>query len=362
MNETSQSLVCLMGAAMGNPVAKGFPDVVDWEALLRLADRHHVAAVAYDGVQAMGLEMSKEERLKWIGCVMLTESRYRKYEGAVSRLAAFYRRHGIRMMVLKGYGLGMEWPQPSHRAMGDIDIFVWRESDEEMRCCQKEADALLESEMGVKVDFTHEHHSVFLFEGFTVENHYDFINVTDLRSSKPIEEHLKRLVSHGVREAHVSGMQIWLPPVEFNAAFLIRHLGRHFSGSEITLRQLLDWALFVRRYHDAIDWASLEQFCVETGLVDFARCANSICVRELCFNEEIFHSFLSSDDRLIGRIANDIMEPEFSPKVPKGRLPFAFYRLRRFFANGWKRRITYTESSLQAFFSIGMSHLRHGDF
>lgn len=42
-------------------------------------------------------------------------------------------------------------------------------------------------EHGFKVDNSHHHHTVFQWQGFTVENHYDFVNVHVHESSRELE-------------------------------------------------------------------------------------------------------------------------------------------------------------------------------
>ena len=126
--------------------------------------------------------------LRWIGEVMQGyESQYVLYRKAVADLAAWYHAHGYRMMVLKGLACGMNWPKPEHRPYGDIDIYLFRQ--------YKEADAVLASEFGIKIDNSHHHHTVFRWQGFTVENHYDFVNVNVHRSSRELETILKKIAN-----------------------------------------------------------------------------------------------------------------------------------------------------------------------
>ena len=43
----------------------------------------------------------------------------------MSSLARFYNENGYRMMLLKGYACGLNWPNPKHRPYGDIDIWLF---------------------------------------------------------------------------------------------------------------------------------------------------------------------------------------------------------------------------------------------
>lgn len=45
----------------------------------------------------------------------------------------------------------------------------------------------------IKIDTSHHHHTVFEWEGFTVENHYDFLNVHHHKSNVEMERIFKSL-------------------------------------------------------------------------------------------------------------------------------------------------------------------------
>ena len=87
------------------------------------------------------------------------------------------------MMVLKGYGLSLNYPIPSHRPCGDVDIWNFGE--------YRRADKVLHDKLGITVDNSHHHHTTFTFQDQFFENHYDFINVHSHPSSKVVEAKLK---------------------------------------------------------------------------------------------------------------------------------------------------------------------------
>lgn len=359
MDSAAQQLLAIVRHTLWHDTPALATEDTDWNALFALADRQHIGALAANGIGDM--TPPPEARLKAKGYRLLSENLYRHHEHSIADIAAALRREGIGMMLLKGIGLSLLWPVPNHRAVGDIDIFTFRINDKGLVCCQSEADDIISKSFGIVADNSHEHHSILQINGIVVENHYDFINAVDLRSSRDIERYLKQLVSHDMKTATICGERIFLPPPVFNAVYLIRHIGRHFSGSRINLRQVLDWAFFVRAFHNDIDWNSTAGYWQKIGLLPFAQCINSICIAHLGFPPDIFHGIVSTDRHLTERIVDDIMQPEFTTTPPDGHIASAFFRLRRFLANGWKRQITYKESSPRAFFSLAISHLRRGD-
>lgn len=338
-----------------------------WHALFEAANTQGVAAFIWDAMEpainAGKLAMPKELMLQWAGLSMGYEQRYLKYTLSIGKLASLLATEGIKMMILKGYAASLDWPVPAHRPSGDIDIWNFGE--------QQRADALVASKGG-KVDDSHHHHTVFHIGGFMVENHYDFINVYAHRSSAQIEKKLKELARADAATAEVpcctdgSRMaKVYLPPVQFNALFLIVHLAAHFGGEEIHLRQVLDWAFFVKKYGSQIDWAELQADCRHWNKIQLLDSINAICADYLGFGAADFPvSWRGTRDEAAGsalakRVLGEILEPEFKEPVPHGAgllKSFAF-RWRRWRANSWKNRMVYPEGELATFLRQVWSHL-----
>lgn len=135
--------------------ADALPPIVDWSKLKELAEQQGLSAVVLDGIEKLpeGQRPPKIFLLEWIGETLQGyEYRYELYCRAIAELAAFYNSHGYKMMVLKGYACSLDWTMPSHRPCGDIDIWLFGK--------QKEADATITKEKGIKIDKSHHHHTV----------------------------------------------------------------------------------------------------------------------------------------------------------------------------------------------------------
>jgi len=354
----TDTLLRLLRAAMGYGAVL-VPDGVDWNKVLRLAGCQHLTAVAYDGLRALGISLNDAElSARWAGEVWIVEQGYHRHLQEISLLTSLLTSKGLSLTLLKGVGVGMNYPVPQHRGVGDIDFYVWKGPDHS--CCLEESNVAIAQALHIEADYSHAHHTTFTHNGILLENHYDFIGVNDLRSSRWIEAELKSLMQQGgMRRANLfHDVSVWLPPVDFDVAFLSRHSARHFSGSGINLRQLLDWALYVKNHYEEVDWASTINRWERIGMVQFMRCINSICIDWLGFDEHLFQGIVSVDKDLTFRVLMDAIHPVFADTAP--RAGSMGYRLRRFAHNGWKRRITYHEGTLEAFFSIAMGKfIRH---
>lgn len=363
MTQTDQTFLSLIKCAVQD-VHHEYINLsqVCWNDIIKLSFAQAIPSLVVDGLQSYlsahsECKLSEHEtvhdkmrRMQWFGQMMNCERIYTRHEKAMADLARLYERKSIRMMVLKGYGLSLDWPVPSHRPVGDLDIYNfgrWRE-----------ADALVSKTCGIKIDDGHEHHTVFNFDGVPVENHYDFINTKAHRDAPAIEARLKQLAEKNYREIDVQGTKIYLPSADFNAIFLMRHMGQHFAGEHLNLRQVLDWGFFVRAHFHEVDWGSAIDFLKEIGLHTFFCQINAICVDYLGFSRDIFPS-IDKNENLEKRILSDILHPEFAEEKPlSGFIPILSFKRRRWWHNRWKHPLVYKEWLLPMFLTLLWSHLK----
>ncbi len=368
--ESKDALLQLVRLGIGTSKDAKISKDIDWEPVEALAERQGTLGIMYDAVQELkGSRSSSQENLpplttwlRWMGKVMQGyEQRYALYRKAVADLAAWYHAHGYRMMVLKGLACGMDWPRPEHRPYGDIDIYLFgkqSEADEEMVSSFRFQDP------SFKIDNSHHHHTVFEWNGFTVENHYDFLNVHHHKSNVELEAILKSLAhtdSTCFRHTDsTDNTDICLPPANLHALFLIRHLVSHFSGASMSLRQVLDWGFFVKAHHYEVDWKWLTEVLEKYHMKEFFDCVNAICVEDLGFHPLEFKGLRVQEvqgSEMKQRVLNDTLSPEFSEETPKHvwkRVPFKYRRWR---ANRWKRELCYEDGQLHSFLGGVWNHL-----
>lgn len=324
---------------------------INWQEIRNLAEKQGLYAVVLDGIEKLPsyLRPSQETLLVWIGEVLQGyEYQYEQYCKAIAKLAGFYDSHGYKMMILKGYACSLDWPKPNHRPCGDIDIWQFGK--------QKEADeALLKTNTNrtdktniFTIDKGHHHHTVFEWDGFTVENHYDFVNVHAHKSSAELEKIFKSLGEDDSYSVKVLGEKVYIPSPNLHALFLAKHMVSHFTGANITLRQVLDWAFFFEKHSSQIDRDWLIKILKDFHLDELMNCINAICVDELGFDAKIFPS-VQFNPGIKSRVLNDIIHPEFEAASSKQLIPRLIYKYRRWQGNAWKQRLCYNESRWSAF-------------
>lgn len=331
----------------------------DWKEIIDLSFEQGVAAIAVDGLQRLyeanpGLELALDKpeleplKYEWFGSTFQTENSYRDHLAAIASLAKFYSESGISMMLLKGYGLSLNYPVPEHRPAGDIDVYLsdWKAGDELIRS------------LGIKVEEGHEHHTTFHYNGQMVENHYDFINTKAHRDAPKIEAKLKALAANESREHLLpDGTKILLPSADFNVIFLIRHLGQHFAGERITLRQILDYGLFLQKEGGSVHWSEIAPFIKEMGIWTFFNQIIAICEDYLGLHLAGIPA-IERNEELEKRILEDVFHHEFAEEKPSGIIPVLAFKARRWWHNRWKHPLVYNEWLLPMLLTLAWSHLR----
>lgn len=359
--------------ALGKSAECALPDALEWSTLFGLSVKQCVPSVVLDGLNKSlvsaalpGKGIGKTDKLKWLGMLLNMEKQYARHESIVAELAAVYQSAGYRMMLLKGYGLSKYWPIPNHRPTGDIDIYLmYMDSDGKDKCqpAWKCADMMMKEKLGVEIDNSHHHHSVFTYKGIMVENHYDFINVHSHRSNRWIENEFKTLALTGCEEyTFDNGAKLLFPSPLLHCLFVARHNACHFAAEHLNLRQLLDWALFVEKRNENMDWDYFWSTAKKMGMEKFVLCMAFIAIEQLSFERSIFHipdeymDFQKCEHDLIDKVFDDILHPTDEGNDGKG-LVYVVRRFKLWKRNLWKHRIVYSDSVVSTFYAQIKSHL-----
>ena len=263
-----------------------------WHELIQLAIEQNVAAVSLDGFEQICsanpyLQLIIQDNdddtsiLKWNSYRALTECQYKNNVKAIQQLTGLYSKHGINMLVFKGYSMSLEYPVPSHRLCGDIDCFLYSIVNDGSKetIVQKtlEGDRLVEDFFNIKVEKGSKH-NIFKVRNIDVENHSIFLFTKRIPEIKHAENLLHPMASNGIPDKQAG---CFIPSVEFSSILLPLHFAKHYVFRGSNIKQLLDWAVFVNRHKDEINWELLLSTADEIG------CRNFIESINLCIADEL---------------------------------------------------------------------------
>ena len=355
MNHSAEILSRLLKQALwhdaGSGDAEWFGGVTDseWTDVQDLALRQNVAAIAFDALTELGIALPRAIKMRFISDTDRIESEYAAKLAAAVRLAGIFRRRGIGTMILKGLGLSLLYPKPNHRACCDIDIYLFGR--------QREGDEIMRREYGVAVDEGKHHHTVFHFGGTAVENHYDFIETHSRPSRSKLERRLK-VMARAEQPMQIDlgdGVQIFIPSPNLNALFLTIHSGSHFAASNISIKHLADWSLFVAHYGGQVDWERFYATADEFGFRRYAEILNAMCIEYIGL-QPIPQLAVAQDSDTVARSLADVMEYG-KRAIPSGFIKGWRYRIARRVANTWKQRMVFRDGAVSSFIMSVATHL-----
>lgn len=281
-----------------------------WARIGDVARTQGVLGVALDGVDQLEAssygaihDLPVSQKLEWIGEVLQVEQRNHQQMAVMNEMAEKWTEHGCRVMVMKGQANGAFYPKPEHRNPGDIDCYLFENYAKGNEIAR---------EAGAKVDESWYKHSVISYKGETFENHQYFVHTRDGKRGKRLEKELENalLVQDSSFMFHGSVM---FPPAQWNAMFLTYHACAHFVSEGLRLKQILDWAMFLKAHQDEVDWNAFYGFCERNHLRRFADAMTHIAAKYLSvqitnpaittvspYAEKILNSALYDDDYVFG--------------------------------------------------------------
>lgn len=331
MNQTMiEGLISLLQAACGS-APRHLVKEVDLKLVYELSRLQEVTAVALDGLQKLMGNQShlsssqglKAIKLQWIGSLMAQEAHYRANLVAAQELSALYADNEMLTYVLKGFSISQLYPIPSHRFSCDLDCFLL--SREGAFDAYELGNSLVEAKR-VKVDASYYKHAVFSYKGLTVENHRYCCSVKRSERTRRLESYLQSLLKDYTPD-YIEGTCLALPPQLFQALFLIEHANGHFLYSKMNLKQVCDWAMMRKAFHDTLDWGEFDRQCQCFGLTNFVSCMNHLA--DYVLGQSTYAELRAIDKRVLA----DMFKPiRLSSNPMKQRIEKAWGVLR----SSWK--------------------------
>lgn len=329
---------------------------VDWDSLLGQISENGMEAIAFDGLQRLhgcdgfhtGLDLAENEdiRYEWMGLHLTTEQDFEHYRKVIAALTRYLASRGAgRVLVLKGYGLALNYPDSRHRTVGDIDIYSLDGKSAEI-------DRLLSRFKGFEKSSCHARHSHAIFHGISIENHYCFSDaINNPRRDKALEQVLVEEALNHSRKIDIDGVEFYVPSAEFNAIFLVWHMACHFTLEKISMRMLTDYLCFLKKEGRNIDWEKVSKVLSAGHKQRAANLINAFLIDYLGLDSSLVPPFTrEAEDEL--RMAETIMSPgELATKGPEAVIKYIRRR--------WNFRISHDEHWLVPLFRSILHHLRH---
>lgn len=338
-------LFALLRLGLGNstPEDESLSDFImlpakGWRQIEEMSQKQGVLGIALDGVERLEAtrygvtrELSSTQKLEWIGQVMMIEQENRHQIDVMNELANAWVLEGCRVLVMKGQANGIIYPHPEHRTPGDIDCYLFSDYNKGNEIARR---------IGAKVDDSWYKHSQICYKGELIENHQFFVHTRHGKRSKRLQQELvQKLEIDNWNQFPDSN--ILLPPIQWNAMFLTYHACAHFISEGLRLKQLLDWAIFLKQYQNNIDWNAFYEYCERFHFRRFVDAITTICVENLGVN--LTNPIIVANSTFAEKVLLSIFEDTIINRT--GGWNERFQILKNLFQNRWKYKDIYEDST-----------------
>lgn len=257
-----------------------------WVKLEEMTRNQGISAIVLDGLRVImdtlgeGCFNCSREKKFWSGFILswaygVVEQGYEAGNShqllVIDELQKRWADAGMKMMVMKGMAMGTYYPIPKHRCPGDIDCYLFDGYAKGNEIAKSFAD---------DVDEGWYKHSVISYKGETIENHQYFVHTREGERSKRLNQELEKQLNN-VEYNTLPGTGALLPPPMFNALFLTYHALAHFLEEGLRLKQILDWAMFLKQDADKVDWTEYYRLCDQYHFRRFAYIMTDLAVNHV---------------------------------------------------------------------------------
>ena len=298
----------------------------DWKRLYIESGRQAIWGVTWLGIKTLppGHRPPEDIESAWMDKYEKIRSANAKIGKAISLVTAVTDSHGKRSAVLKGQTKAHYYPLPEARTPGDIDL--WVEDGREF------AD-LLAREFGAEGKSTYHHfHTTCDFlqiRGVPLEIHWrPSSGCFNPIANRKIQRFLDIQVEDTERVDSSDGGYFYKPSSLFNMVSELVHIRRHFVGSGIGMRHIIDMYYLVQQCPPSQHEALLK----ELGLYRFTGAVAYVLCQYLNLDGKTY--FGMEPDRNAGRILlSEILEGgnfgQFAPRQRHGAVVRLLMRERR---------------------------------
>lgn len=170
-------------------------------------------------------------------------------------------------------------------------------------------------------------HYHFGWEGVTIEFHRIAEHLWNPIHNKRFQHWTeKHLQGDKLRLWNLDGVEILLPPVNFDALYIFNHAYHHFFAGGVGFRQLCDWARYLHTFSNDIDRIELSRDLKVLGLLRSWQLFGYIAVEYLGLPKEEMPLYAEQNDKKTEKvIAHILTEGNFGKYSRTSQKPKSYF-------------------------------------
>lgn len=267
MERVREQLLELVKASLWgtSPSSELFMGDVDWPKLLNEAQKQALLGQTYIQFERLEARPPKGIMLRLHSLTTLNRKMHSKQLQVLDTITKRLQSIGIeRPVLLKGIGVSANYLDPTTRQCGDIDLYVGKEHyDKACEAAKSWSESITD-----KHSMSRKHYH-FTFEGIPIEIHRIVITSNNImhHASHFDTWCVEALEGDKLRHESIEGVEVYLPPYNFDAIYIFFHAWNHFCSYGIAFRQICDWCRYLESHKANIDRTQLEADLKYFGLI-----------------------------------------------------------------------------------------------
>lgn len=296
-----------------------------WLQIITIAHKQCVPALVGEVILSLPKEALPERQLylKLALIVEATKASNQHQRHCLHRLRASYEAEGLPFVLLKGQSLALYYPESDLRAVGDIDVYLYRPGDYERAnaWAQRQGYPLI----GMAL-----YEQPYRMEDMIIENHLYITYFGRKKYDSYFSRIMDEVIHHDAFERiKIDGQTYLSLPRELNAVYIFQHILHHFAYLGIAFRQVCDWIYYLQRHREQMDVELFGRYAQELDLMRPMQIFALMAVKYLGIEAKIFPFGLSQEDHLADVVLREIFDG--------GNFGFEAFRGKSFH-NIWQRR------------------------
>ena len=264
MHDVQKKLLNILSEALWTNTSLHTYSQQEWEDILTLAEDQGVLFLILQGCKSIRSQISTEKWTKWRSKLVSTMLNNEALLAAQSKILARMQEAEIPCVILKGTSLAACYYNPAVRAMGDIDLLV------PLRYTEHAANVLLElGFFAPKESYEHAYHIDFYGKDTTVELHFAVSGYPDSAAGEAAKRFMDMCWPE-IQHKAIGDYGIPCLGDSHQVLSLLLHMERHMTTGCIGLRQLCDWAVYIRTVSPEILGEQILPVLERCGLAKFA--------------------------------------------------------------------------------------------
>lgn len=276
-----------------------------WQQIHLLGLEQSVHALIFDKALSLPQEVlpPQESVTDFLLKINQTNLKHKKFVEVLSFITKKYSGQNLSFVLLKGQANALNYPHPTLRPLGDIDIYFPNKAD-----YAKANDWV--KKCGYKTDEEALYQQSFYVDGVHIENHLSIAYFGRKIYDKRLQEIINQVKEdNGFPKIDITPeLQIHTLPSTFNAFYLFQHILHHFSYVGVSFRQICDWITFLTTHKNEIDNDLFMYYANQFDMIRPMKVFAALCVTYLGTPPAIFPFTIEPNNPLTERVLTDIFQ------------------------------------------------------